>query len=78
MPWLRGLGQDAPATGSGETRCPGYGEWGNQMPRLRGVGKPDDPATGSGEMPRLRGVGKPDAPATGVVNVKNFTYPNTM
>ena len=46
------------------------------MPRLRGVGKPDAPATGSGarcpgyggwgnQMPQLRGVGQ-DAPATGV------------
>jgi hypothetical protein len=51
------------------------------MPQLRGVGKPDAPASygeWGNQMPRLRGVGKPDAPATGVVNVKNFTYPNTM
>ena len=45
MPRLQGVGQDAPATGGGETRCPGYGEWG-KMPQLRGVGKPDAPATG--------------------------------
>ena len=49
----------------GETRCPGSGEWG-KMPQLRGVGKPDAPATGGGEtrcpsygewgkMPQLRG-----------------------
>ncbi len=73
MPRLRGVGQDAPATGGGETRCPGYREWG-KMPQLRGVGQ-DAPATGSGarcpsyggwgnQMPQLRGVGQ-DAPATG-------------